>query len=201
VYDLYYQVARLVAQIPEGRLHTSRAKAVGRLEAKVRQRATTRNYTSGDDIYNDSVDLAGGRVALYFPGERRQVDSIIRSLFAFAETPKEFPARSNPTYDKRFSGYWATHYRAQLRETSLSDAQKRYAEARIEIRVASVLMHAWAEVEHDLVYKPLQGKLSADQDAILDELNGLVMAGEVALERLQIIGTSISRDSYSTLQH
>ena len=195
-YDFYDQAARLLAQILEGRLQaagirsmvTSRAKAVGRLEAKVRQRATTRNYTSVDDIYNDIVDLAGARVALYFPGERTQVDSIIRSLFAFAETSKEFPASSNPTYDKRFSGYWATHYRVQLRETSLSDAQKRYAEARIEIQVASVLMHAWAEVEHDLAYKPLQGKLSAEEYAILDELNGLVMAGEIALERLQKAG-------------
>jgi hypothetical protein len=82
---------------------------VGRLEAKVRQRATTRNYSSVDDIYNDIVDLAGARVALYFPGERTQVDSIVRSLLAFAEMPKEFPANSNPTYYKRFSGYWATH--------------------------------------------------------------------------------------------
>jgi hypothetical protein len=49
-------------------------------------------------------------------------------------------------------------------------------------------MHAWAEVEHDLVYKPLQGALSEDEYAILDELNGLVIAGEIALERLQRAG-------------
>ena len=51
--------------------------------------------------------------------------------------------------------------------------------------MASVLMHAWAEVEHDLVYKPLEGSLSEDELAILDELNGMVLAGEIALERLQ----------------
>jgi len=49
-------------------------------------------------------------------------------------------------------------------------------------------MHAWSEVEHDLVYKPLQGELSEDEYAILDELNGLVLAGEIALERLQRAG-------------
>lgn len=52
-------------------------------------------------------------------------------------------------------------------------------------RLASVLMHAWSEVEHDLVYKPLQGQLSDEEYSILDELNGLVLAGEIALERLQ----------------
>src|SRR5262249_30897797 len=111
------------------------------------------------------------------------------NLFVLTAPAKEFPAQSSPpTYSKRFSGYWATHYRVQLRESSLNDAQKRYAEARIEIQVASVLMHAWAEVEHDLVYKPLQGNLSQDEYAILDELNGLVIAGEIALERLQRAG-------------
>ncbi len=192
-YDFYDQAARLVSQMLQGSLQaagirsmvTSRAKAVGRLEAKVRQRAAAKNYASVDDIYSDIVDLAGTRVALYFPAERAQVDSMIKSLFILVEPPKEFPGASTPTYIKRFSGYWATHYRAQLREASLSDIQKRYAEARIEIQVASVLMHAWAEVEHDLVYKPLQGQLSEDEYAILDELNGLVMAGEIALERLQ----------------
>ena len=47
-------------------------------------------------------------------------------------------------------------------------------------------MHAWSEVEHDLVYKPLNGTLSEEELAILDELNGLVLAGEIALERLHI---------------
>jgi hypothetical protein len=46
-------------------------------------------------------------------------------------------------------------------------------------------MHSWAEVEHDLVYKPESGSLSGDEYAILDELNGLVISGEIALELLQ----------------
>ena len=55
----------------------------------------------------------------------------------------------------------------------------------VEVQVGSVLMHAWAEVEHDLIYKPESGEISEDEDAILDEINGLVITGEVALERLQ----------------
>lgn len=49
-------------------------------------------------------------------------------------------------------------------------------------------MHAWSEVEHDLIYKPVAGNLSEDEYAILDQLNGLVHAGEIALERLQKAG-------------
>ena len=76
----------------------------------------------------------------------------------------------------------------RVTENLLNESQKRYAEANVEIQVASVLMHAWSEVEHDLVYKPMQGQLSEEEYAILDELNGLVLAGEIALERLQRAG-------------
>jgi ppGpp synthetase/RelA/SpoT-type nucleotidyltranferase len=195
-FDYYDQTARLVAQTLDANLQsagirsmvTSRAKSHTRLEAKVRQRARTKTYTTLEEISADVVDLAGARVALYFPGERDQVDRLVKQLFSLLEPPKEFPTNAKTTYKKRFSGYWATHYRVQFKESSLGAAQQRYTEARVEIQVASVLMHAWSEVEHDLVYKPFEGTLSDEEYAILDELNGLVMAGEIALERLQRAG-------------
>ena len=195
-YDFYEQACRMTSQVLDSYLQsagvraivTSRAKNPVRLETKVRQRAKAHPYASVEDIYEDIVDLAGVRVALYFPAERGEVGRIIRTLFVPVADPKEFPTASKPTYEKRFSGYWATHYRVRLPESLLNESQKRYTEARIEIQVASVLMHAWSEVEHDLVYKPLQGNLSEDEYAILDELNGLVLAGEIALERLQRAG-------------
>jgi ppGpp synthetase/RelA/SpoT-type nucleotidyltranferase len=192
-FDFFEQAGRLVSQQLDAKLQasgvramvTSRAKSPRRLEPKVRQRAVTKAYATVDDIYTDIVDLAGVRVALYFPGERKEVDKIINDQFTLTAPPKEFTGTSNPSYEKRFSGYWATHYRLQLREVSLPESSHRYVDARVEVQVASVLMHAWAEVEHDLVYKPLQGSLSDDELAILDELNGMVLAGEIALERLQ----------------
>ena len=195
-FDFYEQSCRMAAQILDSHLQstgvraivTSRAKNPARLETKVRQRACEKNYLSVDDIYDDIVDLAGVRVALYFPAEREEVGRIITSIFALVEPAKVFPSGILPSYSKRFSGYWATHYRVRLSEKSLNESQKRYADAKIEIQVASVLMHAWSEVEHDLVYKPVQGQLSVEEYAILDELNGLVLAGEIALERLQRAG-------------
>lgn len=194
-FDFYDQAARLASQLLDASLQsagiraivTYRAKSPRRLEGKVRQRDRERHYKTSDDIYADIVDLAGARVALYFPADRNQVGKLIEDLFTLIKK-KEFPEKGAPSYEKRFSGYWATHYRVRLRETNLSEAQRRYLDAVIEIQVASVLMHGWAEVEHDLVYKPEQGNLSEDEYAILDQLNGLVLAGEIALERLQKAG-------------
>ncbi|MGR4871897.1 hypothetical protein ACIPRI_23870 [Variovorax sp. LARHSF232] len=195
-FDFYEQACRMVAQLLDTSLQsagiraivTSRAKNPTRLETKVRQRAIKAKYESVDAIFEDIVDLAGVRVALYFPGEREEVGKIVRDRFLLVADPKTFPTTAEPTYKKRFSGYWATHYRVRIPDSSLNEAQKRYSEARVEIQVASVLMHAWSEVEHDLVYKPLQGALSEEEYAILDELNGLVLSGEIALERLQRAG-------------
>ena len=200
-YDFYVMVSKLVAQQMESSLHeagiraivTYRAKNPERLLAKLCQRNEERDskYSCLEDIYSDICDLSGVRVALYFPKDRDKVGDIIKENFVLLEEPKIFPKeKGTPNYNKRFSGYWARHYRVQLKDNSLQDTQKRYVNSKTEIQVASVLMHAWSEVEHDLVYKPLNGTLSEEELAILDELNGLVLAGEIALERLQIAGTA-----------
>ncbi|MGI8692897.1 MAG: hypothetical protein ACR2JK_08360 [Geodermatophilaceae bacterium] len=195
-YDYYEQVARMAADLLDSSLQaegirsivTSRAKSVKRLEEKVRQRHLTHVYGSIADIYADVVDLAGVRVALYFPGEREQVGALVNRLFDAYEPKRIFPSNQNSSRDKRFSGYAAVHHRVRLRLQALGESERRYAAANIEIQVASVLMHAWAEVEHDLVYKPYETELIAEEYSLLDQLNGLVLAGEIGLEQLQRAG-------------
>ncbi|EPG4626604.1 GTP pyrophosphokinase [Citrobacter koseri] len=190
-YDYYSELAKIGSNLLEQELEkrgikaivSFRAKRPDRLEEKLNQRNDKSAYKKISDIYNDIVDLAGVRVALYFPKDRVIVDEIIKSLFDVSKS-KNFPEKSfQPKFEKRFSGYWASHYRVNLKNTHHS--KKRYESALFEIQVASVLMHAWSEVEHDLVYKPLSGDISDDELAILDEINGLVLTGEIALERLQ----------------
>lgn len=167
-------------------LVTFRAKRLDSLTQKVESRNKRKKYQTITDIYKDIVDLAGVRIALYFPGDRNEVDSFMRSHF-IVDRVKEFPEalRRHNAYEQRFSGYAARHYRVRLKKDSLIPEDKHLADQVIEVQVGSVLMHAWAEVEHDLVYKSPAGSLSQDEYAILDELNGLMHAGEIALERLQ----------------
>ncbi|WP_158861468.1 GTP pyrophosphokinase [Lunatibacter salilacus] len=190
-YDFYRQLARLGHDVLETEIInrglkaiiSNRAKRIDRLKEKVLQRNKSKNYKSKIAIEKDIVDLAGIRVALYFPSEREVVGEVIKELFDIEES-KTFPENSHkPKHNKRFSGYWATHYRVRLKKAD--DVDKRFTSTVFEIQVASVLMHAWSEVEHDLVYKPFSGNLTEEELAILDEINGLVLTGEIALERLQ----------------
>ncbi len=191
-YDFFFEASKRCAAMCETGLEqnglraivTYRAKRVDRLRTKLLKRNETKKYASKDEVVNDIVDLAGVRIALYFPADREAVRKYITATFD-VEAAKEFPEEGKPTYKKRFSGYWATHYRVRLKESALGDKDSRYAQALVEIQVASVLMHAWAEVEHDLVYKPKTGALSEAEYAILDQLNGLVLTGEIGLEQLQ----------------
>lgn len=207
-YTFYENAARLAAKALESALQsagiralvTSRAKDPGRLKSKAVHRNAVREtpYKNMREIYDDMYDLSGVRVSLYFPGDRDKVDTLINDLFSLLEK-KQFPDESkHPTYNKRFSGYWANHYRTHMKEELMTPAQQKYAAARIEIQVASVLMHAWSEVEHDLIYKPLQGSLSEEELSILDELNGLVLTGEIALERLQSAGNERIKNKNTT---
>lgn len=164
---------------------TSRAKRPDRLREKLVSRNRTKKYSSLKAIYKDIIDLSGVRIALYFPGDRDRVGTLIGEMFDQIRPPKSFPETKTPKAGKRFIGYVATHYLVRLRVDSSQEAESRYSATPVEIQVASVLMHAWAEVEHDLIYKPESGDPSLDESAILDEINGLVITGEIALERLQ----------------
>jgi ppGpp synthetase/RelA/SpoT-type nucleotidyltranferase len=194
-FDFYNAAARLSAEAVDSRLKaegiraivSSRAKDPKRTEVKCRQRESLSGYRSVDDIFEDIVDLAGVRIALYFPGDQELVENLITDVFEVMRV-KEFPGKSAIHPDKKFRGYAARHYRVRLKSHTVASFDPRYGEAKIEIQVASVLMHAWAEVEHDLGYKPDDVRLSREELMILDELNGLVLAGEIALERLQAAG-------------
>ena len=189
-FDFYQKLSQIVSSKIEDQLIkrgikaivTHRAKRPDRLKDKLAKRNEEKKYNTVEEIYQDIVDLAGIRVSLYFPSERNIIDEVINELFNVVKT-KTFPDGGHtPKHEKRFSGYWATHYRIKLKEDI---STKRYLETISEVQVASVLMHAWSEVEHDLVYKPFSGDLSKEELAILDEINGLVLSGEIALERLQ----------------
>lgn len=196
-YDFYNELAHQVAMICETIIQRSgiraivtyRAKRPESLKDKLIKRNVTKKYQNIDQIYRDIVDLSGVRIAIYFPGDREEIGKLIESEFN-TEKVKRFPnaeqkLQQDDPFKRRFTGYDAVHYRVRIKEEKLEETNKRFAHAQVEIQIASALMHAWAEVEHDLAYKPQIGRLSEEEFKILDELNGLVLSGEIALERLQ----------------
>lgn len=196
-YDFYNELANQVAMICETIIQRSgiraivtyRAKKPDSLKEKLIKRNAVKKYQNIEQIYKDIVDLSGVRIAIYFPGDREEIGKLIESEFN-TERVKRFPnaeqkLHQDDPFKRRFTGYDAVHYRVRIKEEKLEENNKRFSQAQVEIQIASAFMHAWAEVEHDLAYKPQIGRLSEEEFEILDELNGLVLSGEDALERLQ----------------
>jgi ppGpp synthetase/RelA/SpoT-type nucleotidyltranferase len=166
-----------------------RAKRPDRLEEKLRNQESKRNsaYVAKEEILKEITDLSGVRIALYFPGDGLAVRDFIATAFTKIKKPKDFADRKNKRshYIIRFPGYAAIHYYVRLKAKPPTREQRLLSKKAIEIQVGSVLMHAWAEAEHDLIYKTKRGEPSQDEYDILHGLNGLVHAGELALERLE----------------
>jgi ppGpp synthetase/RelA/SpoT-type nucleotidyltranferase len=161
---------------------TFRAKKPRKLKEKLLKRGKAKQYQSFQDIYDDIVDMAGVRVALYLPADRTAVGQIIEQRFTQMRAAKNFPEDRAPGDG---IGYVATHYLVRLKPESLHKDEYQYADTNVEIQVASVLMHAWAEVTHDLLYKPEKGTLTSEEIAMIDDLNRVVQEGESVLNNLQ----------------
>ncbi|QYT06073.1 RelA_SpoT domain-containing protein [Trichoderma simmonsii] len=92
--------------------------------------------------------------------------------------------------EKQFSGYGAIHLALKipkrLHPRDLTETEKEIWEKKVvEIQVGTVIMHAWAEVEHDITYKTHGREVTQDEKAVLDILNGLAIASEVGLRRFR----------------
>ena len=144
-YDFYDQAGRLVAQLLDSSLQsagiraivTSRAKSPRRLEDKVRKRHDKKHYETLNEIYSDIIDLAGARVALYFPADRNQVGKLIEDLIHSGNSAENhFPISSLYYTHLRktvLKDIWATHYRVRLREVTPSEVQRWNVNAVVEI--------------------------------------------------------------------
>jgi ppGpp synthetase/RelA/SpoT-type nucleotidyltranferase len=93
-----------------------------------------------------------------------------------------------------FGGYRATHVRLKVKasavdwnKTSFLPSQRPKGDYTIEVQISTAVMHAWAQVEQDLIYKPKQGPASQGLRNILDIFNGIVAMGETSLKQLALI--------------
>jgi len=125
---------------------TSREKAPEELREKIIQEMKVH-----DAPFNEVTDLAGVRIIAYFPSDVDKIVSLIE---------KEFNIDSKHSRDKRLSsdpaifGYASVHFVVEFRPEMLKLPEyKIFNKMKCEIQVRTILQHAWAEIEHDIVYK------------------------------------------------
>ncbi|MFP4067958.1 MAG: tetratricopeptide repeat protein [Spirochaetota bacterium] len=125
----------------------SRVKSFDSLYAKL----LARIRRSGEESENgDSVkvpDLLGLRVVCPFLGDLRRVERLLGEAYEVLEVE-----RKGTEFSSREFGYESTHLLVRVPDRMLEGVQLD-AEAVCEVQLRTILQDAWAEVEHELVYK------------------------------------------------
>lgn len=128
---------------------TSREKDPSSFREKI-----TREGKSYVDPFEDVTDLAGVRLITYFP---KDVDKILPII------EKEFVVDRKNSVDKRKTadpsvfGYASVHLVVSMSQNRLRLAEYAvFSGLKCEIQVRTILQHAWAEIEHNIIYKSSQ---------------------------------------------
>ena len=171
---------------------TYRAKEPDRLRMKLVDRAKSTIYEDEKAVRADIQDLAGARIAVYYPDQKLEVRKILLSVFG-AENVNEVKrkprqktlqeTKERQTYERRFFEYEGDHFHIKIPPHRL-EKMYRDLDFMVEVQVETVISNAWSQVEHDIVYKKITGIPSKNEYRILDQFNGLVHMGESLLDQL-----------------
>jgi ppGpp synthetase/RelA/SpoT-type nucleotidyltranferase len=151
---LYEEFSRVVCNLLDSMLKEkkykyqiySRTKEIERLQEKL-IRKEREGVTFAD--LSEIKDLAGVRVVFYLESDKKQ---FVKDIY------NEISGELNVEEKRKDSGYTADHVIISLGPKRLQLSEyKKYENLKCEIQLTSMLYHAWAEIEHDLIYKDLQG--------------------------------------------
>ena len=168
-------------------------------------------FQTKKEIEENIFDLSGVRIALYVPSQKDDVVRMIERLFGTVvwkpkrgkvsgkvicescrttesgtETTAIGPDRDD-SYTPVFAGYKADHARVKLHRKDRKGLVQWNTNYFVEIQIVSVLLHVWAEVEHDITYKSIKARAGKQERLILDALNGMILSSELLLDQLHSI--------------
>ncbi|EOG8149201.1 GTP pyrophosphokinase family protein [Citrobacter werkmanii] len=128
------------------------------LESRVKTRNSLSEKIIRKDKYDcieDITDIIGIRIITHYSDDVDKIAKIIKREFTLDEK-NSIDKRSTIEPD-RF-GYLSLHYVISLSEnrTDLTEYAS-YKNVKAEVQIRSILQHAWAEIEHDIGYKSLNG--------------------------------------------
>lgn len=125
---------------------TWRAKTPEKLREKI--------YREGKlykDPLNEITDLAGVRIITYFTSDVDKILPLIENEF---EIDRENSVDKRVYDDPSWFGYKSFHYVLSLSsERCKLTEYSAYKGMRCEVQIRTILQHAWAEIEHDIIYK------------------------------------------------
>lgn len=122
-----------------------RTKNLQRLEEKIIKKRRRRKIYSN---ISEVEDLAGIRIVFYLESDKEKfIEDLEREILIV-----------NIEKLEKKSGYRAKHAIIALNKKRLELAEyKKFENLKCEVQLVSIFNHAWAELEHDWLYKDMRG--------------------------------------------
>ncbi|KAF4995416.1 hypothetical protein FGRMN_5200 [Fusarium graminum] len=182
---------------------TCRVKAYDSLSKKLSDMASDtsfRDWVSSNDILNhhEMGDLAGVRIGLYLPQDvirmAKECKRHFKLVHCFGSVPsgRDTPRRGRMNLEAHNKGrfhsvdqfgsdeYW--HHSGYKSWQMVVEKKK----ARAEIQLGTVVSQAWAEVQHNVLYKRPDNIFSSPtMKRMIDGINGLAITTEIMLDELE----------------
>jgi ppGpp synthetase/RelA/SpoT-type nucleotidyltranferase len=155
--------------------------------------------------YREMGDLAGVRIGLYFPDDILKVVKKIKEpsspfkevhLFGTVTGGRDVTKVKNLDIDKHLDGPWLDgnngpweHYGYKSWQMVVewkNSLPEGLNSLRVEIQVGTVVTQAWAEVQHNIIYKePANIRATPSVKRISDAINGLAITTDIMLKELE----------------
>ncbi len=137
------------ARLEDARLET-RTKALDSFVEKS-SKSDGRGGFKYADPANELTDLVGARVLVPLSADVAPVARLVQRLFVVEEMSDQ---RADSMLD--VPGYQSLHFLVRFRDedrTALGLTERGVPDRPVELQVRSILQHAWAALQHDLMYK------------------------------------------------
>lgn len=182
--EYVYALERLLTEIllkEKLKIHSvnGRAKSPDSFYKKSIKTIALDNNPNNELKYNNPLeqitDQSGIRIIVLLPRDVEKVNDIIE---------KEFNVIEQITHGDKF-GYQSTHFIVNMNKLrlTLSEYQK-FTNLKAEIQVRTILQHAWAEIEYDIIYKSSIVMPTQTQHN-LASLAGLLEIADKEFQRIQ----------------
>jgi ppGpp synthetase/RelA/SpoT-type nucleotidyltranferase len=193
---------------------TCRTKQYESLKKKMEDLARDPDFRAwlgkGHSIYHYSEmgDLAGVRIGLFFPDDVPTVVKLINDRFIVRHTfgtvtgGRDTVSGRNEDSHKHYQGPWRSQDSNRNEEDWQHYGYKSWQQVvewgenyspiigltapRVEIQVGTVVTQAWAEVQHNIIYKRSNDVLATPtMKRMIDAINGMAITTEIMLRELK----------------
>lgn len=132
------------------------------------------------DPISDIEDLAGARIIAYVLRALQSIEQIVHREFDVVERSD----KGEQLIEKALVGYRSIHLIVQMKPERVKLLEySEFAGLRAEVQIRTILQHAWAEIEHDMRYKPAS-EPNKELSQRFTALAGLIEVGDREFDQI-----------------